>query len=100
MERKHGSPPQVIKHSIEQVNNEFESDLKQGKLLAMSWYIRKLWGIGKQIELTGSDLWEVDGYRKASLEELIVGGRLAEYRNLPPKQLSAIMQGVFKNFDA
>jgi hypothetical protein len=100
LERKHGNPPQIIKHTIEQVDNEFESDLQQGNLLAMSWYIRKLWGIGKQVELTGNDLWEVDGYKKASLEELIVGGRLAGYRNLPPKQLSAIIQSVFKDFDA
>lgn len=43
--------------------------LQQGRPLAMSWYLRKLWGTGKQEKLPG--------YKKTSLEELIVGRHLA-----------------------
>jgi hypothetical protein len=100
MERKHGIPPQIIRHSIEQVDSEFESCLREGNPLAMSWYLRKIWGLGKHEELTGKDLWEVQGYHKASLEELVVGGGLAAYKDLPPEQLSGLTQSVFKTFDA
>jgi hypothetical protein len=65
----------------------------------MPWYLRKIWGIGKHQELIGKDFWEVQGYHKASLEGLVVEGRLAAYRDLPPERLSALMQSVFKSFD-
>ncbi|EFQ26956.1 hypothetical protein CGRA01v4_07951 [Colletotrichum graminicola] len=83
METKHGIAPQTSSHGLEKVNGEVEKGLESGSLFTLAWYCRKIWGAGQQVQMIGSDLWEVDGYKKATLEDLILGGELGAYREMP-----------------
>ncbi|KAJ9149312.1 NmrA-like family protein (Rossmann-fold NAD(P)(+)-binding protein) [Pleurostoma richardsiae] len=85
LQKKHGKPCQIVRHSIDKVEAEIEAGLSSGSLFTLVWYCRKIWGTGKQKAMVGNDIWEVDGYQKASLESLIVGGELGTYRELPPE---------------
>ncbi|RAH64394.1 uncharacterized protein BO66DRAFT_464678 [Aspergillus aculeatinus CBS 121060] len=40
--------------------------------LALAWYTRKNWGNGDQLKFLGSDMSEVEGYEKKSIEDLLV----------------------------
>lgn len=84
MERKHGTPPKVIVHSLEEVDQQIEERLRTGKNLALTHYCRKIWATGFLITAVGNDVWEVEGYTKATLTDLIVRGELESYRYLPP----------------
>ncbi|KAH0428238.1 hypothetical protein CcaCcLH18_09128 [Colletotrichum camelliae] len=83
-ERK-GKPPQVSNHSLDKINGEIEDGLASGSLFTLSWYCRKIWGTGQQAQMVGTDLWEVQDYKKATLKDLIVGGKLEHYREMPPQ---------------
>lgn len=37
----------------------------------------------------GDDIWDVKGYEKATLDELLVEGKLEPYRDLPPQVTQA-----------
>ncbi|KAJ7491761.1 hypothetical protein B0H11DRAFT_2007756 [Mycena galericulata] len=91
LEKKHGAAPQILAHSIEKVDAEIENGIKAGRPLTLSWYCRKTWGTGLHVEAVGSDIWEVEGYRKLTLEELIVGGQMEGYREMPPPVLEAVL---------
>lgn len=56
----------------------------------LPYYCHKIRGTGQQAEILGRYLWDVKEYTKASLRELIVGGQLEPYREMP----QAVM-GVF-----
>ncbi|KAL1305504.1 hypothetical protein AAFC00_002376 [Neodothiora populina] len=79
-----GSAPQEVHFPIEVVNEKVETCLANGVPFALAHYCRKIWGTGQQARMVGDDIWEVPGYKKVSLEELIVGGKLQSYRVMPP----------------
>ncbi|KAI1370131.1 hypothetical protein F4677DRAFT_439185 [Hypoxylon crocopeplum] len=83
LQKRHGRPCQIIRHSIDKVETEIEAGLDSGSPFTLAWYCRKIWATGKQKAMVGEDIWEVDGYQKASLESLIVGGELDAYRTPP-----------------
>lgn len=85
LEAKHGVAPQVSTHSFDRVNGEVEGGLQSGSPFALAWYCRKIWATGQQSQMVGTDFWEVDGYDKATLEGLVVRGKLEAYREMPPQ---------------
>ncbi|KAH9238404.1 hypothetical protein K456DRAFT_1720093 [Colletotrichum gloeosporioides 23] len=85
LKERNGEPPQVSNHSVEKINREIEDGLASGSLFTLSWYCRKIWGTGQQAQMVGTDLWEVEGYKKGTLKDLIVDGKLEHYREMPPQ---------------
>ncbi|KAF3807844.1 Isoflavone reductase-like [Colletotrichum gloeosporioides] len=85
LRERNGKPPQVSNHSLEKIDGEIEDGLASGSLFTLSWYCRKIWGTGQQAQMVGTDLWEAEGYKKASLKDLIVDGNLEHYREMPPQ---------------
>lgn len=57
--------------------------LQEGKPIALAFYCRKIWGTGQQAKMIGTDIWEVPGYQKVTLTELLVDGKLENYRDMP-----------------
>ncbi|KAK1467653.1 hypothetical protein CCUS01_07184 [Colletotrichum cuscutae] len=94
LEKKHGVPPRLSSLSLERVNSEVEEGLKSGSLFTLAWYCRKIWGTGQQAKMVGTDIWEVQGYEKATLGDLIVDAKLEAYRQLPP-QVAEYFQETF-----
>ncbi|OTB01757.1 hypothetical protein M426DRAFT_14212 [Hypoxylon sp. CI-4A] len=94
LKKKHGVEPQIIRHSLEKVNNEVETCIENGVPLSLPWYCRKGWATGDLAKGIGEDIWEVEGYKKASLEELLVDGKLEAYHELPP-QVKQLFDSMF-----
>ncbi|KAF6811533.1 NmrA-like family protein (Rossmann-fold NAD(P)(+)-binding protein) [Colletotrichum sojae] len=80
---KHGAPPSVLKHALERVSSELEDGLSSGSPLTVIWLGRKIWATGQQARLVGTDRWDVEGYEKATIDDLIVWGKLGAYREVP-----------------
>ncbi|KAI0849110.1 NmrA-like family protein [Daldinia vernicosa] len=93
LKKKHGAEPQIFRHSPEKIENELESAIKSGSPLALSWYCRKAWGEGIIVKGV-SDLWEVEGYKKATLEDLLLEGKLEPYRDVGP-QIAKVFDSIF-----
>lgn len=93
LNKKHGTAPRVSEHSLERVNSEVEEGLNSGSLFTLSWYCRMIWGTGQQVRMVGTDRWEVEDYEKATLDGLIMGGKLESYRELPPQVRQYFEQG-------
>ncbi|KAF6820620.1 NmrA-like family protein (Rossmann-fold NAD(P)(+)-binding protein) [Colletotrichum plurivorum] len=85
LKKKHGASPKVSTHSLERVTSGVEDGLSSGSLFTLSWYCRKIWATGEQAKMVGTDHWEIEGYTKSTLDDLIVGGKLENYRELPPQ---------------
>ncbi|GKT47814.1 isoflavone reductase IRL [Colletotrichum spaethianum] len=85
LKEKFGTAPQISSHSVEKVNGEVEKGLESGSLFTLAWYCRKIWGTGQQAQMVGSDFWEVEDYKKATLEDLVIGGKIEAYREMPPQ---------------
>ncbi|OLN83452.1 Isoflavone reductase-like protein A622-like protein 1 [Colletotrichum chlorophyti] len=85
LQAKYGVAPKITVHSMEKVNAEVEEGLKVGSPFTLSWYCRKIWGTGQVSRMVGNDVWDVKGYEKATLRDLIVDSKLDTYRELPPE---------------
>ncbi|KAG7404300.1 Isoflavone reductase-like protein [Fusarium oxysporum f. sp. rapae] len=83
MKEKNGREPRIETRSLEDVNRTIEELISKESNLAVPSYCRKMWGTGEMMKMLPDDLWEVSGYKKASLEDLVIGGRLGPYRALP-----------------
>ncbi|PYH35460.1 NmrA-like family protein [Aspergillus neoniger CBS 115656] len=83
MKEKNGRDPSIATRSLEEINQRIEDSLSKESNLAVPAYCRKMWGTGEMMKMLPDDLWEVEGYRKASLEDLVIGGKLDSYRTLP-----------------
>ncbi|TEA13689.1 Isoflavone reductase-like protein IRL [Colletotrichum sidae] len=84
LRERHNKPPHIFHHSLEKINSETENGLRSGSPFTLSWYCRKIWGTGEQSKMVGKDRWDVWGYKKATLPELIVDGKLSRYKEFPP----------------
>ena len=80
---RHGAAPKRVRHSVDKVDSEIKACVEAGSPMALLWYYRKLWGTGRHVDLIGRDIWEVNNYRKASLNELVLEGSLSSYRDMP-----------------
>lgn len=89
LKRKHGADPQIFAHSLEKVEKEVHACIERGIPLSLPWWCRKAWGNGTSTKGIDQDTWEVEGYQKATLEGLLVDGKLKPYRFLPPPAIEA-----------
>ncbi|KAI2465646.1 NmrA-like family protein [Annulohypoxylon bovei var. microspora] len=89
LKKKYGVEPQVFRHSLEKVDNEIETCIKNGIPLSLAWWCRKTWGNGTLVKSVGEEIWEVKGYQKVTLDDLLVGGKLVPYRDVPPQVVQA-----------
>ncbi|RMZ36997.1 nmrA-like family protein [Aspergillus flavus] len=87
MKEKNGRDPSIATRSLEEVNQTIEECISRESNLAVAAYCRKIWGTGEMMKMLPNNLWEVKDYRKASLEDLVLGGRLESYRVLPDRVL-------------
>ncbi|KAI3571483.1 NmrA-like family protein [Fusarium oxysporum f. sp. albedinis] len=83
MKEKNGKEPSISTRIIEEINQTIEDCLSKESNLAVPSYCRKIWGTGEMMKMLPDDLWEVKDYKKASLEDLVIGGKLESYRALP-----------------
>lgn len=94
MEKNHGTPPAITEESVEDVTENFNAALKNGTPLALAIYLRIAWANGWEVQsMEGLEMWKIPGYRKATLEELIVDGKLARYKELPPPVRMVLEKG-------
>ncbi|KAH7071083.1 hypothetical protein BKA63DRAFT_535076 [Paraphoma chrysanthemicola] len=84
MKEKNGRDPSVETRSLEDVNQTIEDFISKDSNLAVPSYCRKIWGSGEMMKMLPQDLWEVEGYKKATLKSLVIEGELESYRALPP----------------
>ncbi|KAM0511988.1 hypothetical protein ACHAPE_009344 [Trichoderma viride] len=94
LERKHGKPPQIFRPSVERVTKEIEARLQKDNVSAIALAYRLPWATGKHLELVGSDIWDVEGYQKTTLDKVIVEGDLEPFKAVPP-QFTALMETTF-----
>ncbi|KAK4065441.1 hypothetical protein J3E69DRAFT_112903 [Trichoderma sp. SZMC 28015] len=94
LERKHGTPPQIFRPSVEQVSKEIEARLQKGDISAIPLGYRLAWATGKHLELVGNDIWDVQGYPKTTLEKVVVEGDVEPYKAFPP-QFAALIETTF-----
>ena len=92
LEAKHGSPPRIFRQSREELERQTIWRIDEGEPLALAWYCRRLWGIGEFVNAIGSDIWEMEGYQKKTLEDLIVKGEVVRYRDFPLEMLEVLDQ--------
>ncbi|TIC93497.1 Isoflavone reductase-like protein IRL [Colletotrichum higginsianum] len=83
LKKKHVTGPEVITYSLEKANAELDICHKSESPLGMAWYNRKIWGTGQLVTMLGSDIWELPGYQKVTLEELVLEEKIKPYRDLP-----------------
>ncbi|KAJ5632087.1 hypothetical protein N7490_008426 [Penicillium lividum] len=94
LEVKHGSPPQTFRHSLEEVDQNFEERINGGLPMALPYYCRRVWGSGGYSDAIGSDVWELKGYQKKTLDELLNGG-IDSYRDFPSEILEALEDSYY-----
>jgi hypothetical protein len=87
MEARHGSQPLTTSIPIASVSDEVARCLTGRNRFSLMWYCRKIWSTGEQIKMIGGDTWDVAGYRKMSIQDLVVDGKLQQYREVPPEVL-------------
>jgi hypothetical protein len=90
LQKRHGVPPQIFHHSLAEVDRQIDECVNFGKPLGLGWYCRRRWGAGECVGALGGDVWDGEGVEKRSLEDLIVGGELGRYRELPRVVLEAL----------
>ncbi|KAM0209898.1 hypothetical protein ACHAQD_010917 [Fusarium lateritium] len=83
IEQKNGIAPSIATRSLEEINQVIEDCLSKESNFAVPSYCRKMWGTGEMFKMLPDELWEVKDYKKATLEDLIIGGKLEDYRALP-----------------
>ena len=95
LERKHGAPPQIFRHSLEHIDEQIVSRSANGDRLALCFAYRYPWGNGEQQKLVGSDIWDVEGFEKGDLEKYIVRGEREAYKEFPPPFAAAIRTTLY-----
>lgn len=92
--RKHSQAPSIRREE----SRVFEALIDHDTPGALALYCRKIWGKGQQESMLGQDTFEVADYHKATLDDLIVGGGLGEYRPLP-SFVQDLMRSLFEGTD-
>ncbi|PYI16562.1 NAD(P)-binding protein [Aspergillus violaceofuscus CBS 115571] len=94
--QRFGATPAKFTVPLGEVTCRVDAMIEANNPLALAWYTRKNWGNGDQLKFLGSDIWEVDGYDNKSIEDLVVAGKLGEYRAMP-EQITSIFESEFLN---
>lgn len=79
MTAKFDAAPEIKHSTVESLTPIIQS----GAPWSLAAYCRKIWATGKIPGMMGTDVWEVPGYKKATLHELVVEGKLVHYKRLP-----------------
>ncbi|KAJ4180014.1 hypothetical protein NW755_012054 [Fusarium falciforme] len=95
MTQKNGAEPEITIHSLEKVQTAFKNCVEAGEIFALAWFCRKIWGTGELMAMLSSDVWEVPGYKKATLNDLIVSGKIEGYRDLPDFVVKYLEETMF-----
>jgi hypothetical protein len=95
LEHKHGMPTQIFRQSLEQIDEQLDRRVAAGDFTALAFAYRRPWGTGRQFQLIGNDIWEVEGYQKTTLEEVILGDKLEPYKEFPAPFLAALEATFF-----
>lgn len=83
LEKKHGKPPKIFRQSTQKAEEDYSNCLNSPlSAIAPAWYYRKLWGTGELTSLLGTDIWDLPSYKKSTLDDLIVDGKVGSYRDL------------------
>lgn len=93
LEEKHGSAPTVYRQSLDEIEAQIRKCLDDGSSFAAVWYYRWMWGSGLQVESIGEEIWDVEGYEKRDLGNLIRGEEFV-YKDIP-EQVVAALDGTF-----
>ncbi|KAK2678580.1 hypothetical protein RAB80_007320 [Fusarium oxysporum f. sp. vasinfectum] len=92
MKEKNGREPSTSTRSLEEINQMIEDHLSKESNLAVPSYCRKIWGTGEMTKMLPDDLWDVKDYKKATLEDLVLGGKLESYRALSDRVLEYLRE--------
>ena len=76
LEKRHGSEPKIAKVTEE----ESVKKIQEGHLLALMDLVKLKWSRGEHS--VGSDIFELEGYNRATLDDLVVERKLGEYREV------------------
>ena len=76
LEKRHGSVPKIARVTEE----ESIKKSQEGHPLALMDLVKLKWSRGEHS--VGSDIFELEGYKKATLDDLIVDRKLGEYREV------------------
>jgi hypothetical protein len=87
MEERFGARPSERTESLDDI----EGPIVANKPYALALYCRKIWGTGQQVQMIGSDVWDIDGYRKATLHDLIVDRKVGPYRDMGRDKTAGIL---------
>ncbi|KAG5783475.1 hypothetical protein H9Q73_002893 [Fusarium xylarioides] len=90
MKEKNGREPSISTRSLDEINQTIEGHISNESNLAVPSYCRKMWGTGEMMKMLPDDLWEVKDYKKATLQDLVIGGELESYRALPDQVLELL----------
>lgn len=82
--QKHSSRTLTTAETLVSIHQRIETGFENGMPVVLAYYCRKFWGTGEQRRMIGADIWDVEGYEKLGVEELIAGGLLNGYREMPP----------------
>lgn len=78
MTAKYGKMPEIARRPLASTDDAIAS----GHPFALAAYCRKLWATGQITSMLG-ELYEVKGYQKKTLQQLVVDGELEPYKELP-----------------
>lgn len=84
LDQRHGTPPKIFRQSIATVEQMIDTRLANGDMTAIALTYRCPWGEGTNNKYSAEDVWTVEGYRKTTLTEVVVEGKLGQYKALPP----------------
>ncbi|KAF5534002.1 hypothetical protein FMEXI_11509 [Fusarium mexicanum] len=90
MKEKNGREPSISTRSLNEINQTIEGHISNESNLAVPSYCRKMWGTGEMMKMLPDDLWQVKDYKKATLQDLVIGGELESYRALPDQVLELL----------
>ncbi|KAF7525632.1 hypothetical protein G7054_g11008 [Neopestalotiopsis clavispora] len=90
MTKKSGQSPTEFHHTLQEVEDNIDSCLKTNSPLAAVWDYRRVWGNGEHVKMIQPDVWEVPNYEKATLEDLLVNGKLEPYKDVDPRLIAAV----------
>jgi hypothetical protein len=76
LEKRHGSQPRIAKVT----EDESVKKIQEGHPLALMDLVKLKWSRGEHS--VGDNIYELEGYKKATLDDLIVARKLGEYREV------------------
>lgn len=85
-----GVPPKIFREPMGAVG----AKIVPQNPFALALYCRKIWANGSLFSMLGDEEWVVEGYQKATVDELVGQGKLGAYREMPPAVKEYIFAGL------